>query len=203
MCRLKLCVLSPTLWGSSESWNIDADRRSNFFEPNHPPFTFWTRWLMHTKQNSPVFSCDLNSHTGTVSLLSNTFQLTHTAADFAVSLLPSEYWGQVSHTDTFRLLYRRKINLPHLLLKSLWFQLCQSWDSFWSCRTISDIVWPKHKLVVSEHCQYFWVTKFQSFSLVSFFFFFFSETSLSALITVMVGQKTHGSAAPHSLQQHN
>lgn len=43
---------------------------------------------MHTKQNSPVFSCDLNSHTGTVSLLSNAFYLTHTAADFAVSLLP-------------------------------------------------------------------------------------------------------------------
>lgn len=185
-----LCAFSNPPGHLSESWNIDADRGSKFFELNHPPFTFWTWWLTRTKQNSPVFSYDLNSHTGTVSPLSNTFQLTHTAVDFAVSLLPPECWGQVSHTDPFHLLYRRKKkNLPHLLLKS---QLCQSWDSFLTCRNISDTVWPKHKTVESEIFT------------ANFFFFFLNRHHFSALtICSYGGQRNHGSAAPHSLQQHN
>lgn len=115
----------------------------------------WT----HTQVQFPSYRTPSSSHTPLQTLLSVFF--------------PPECRGQVSHTDPFHLLYRRKINLPHLLLKSLWFQMCQGGDLFSSCRNISDIVWPKHELVAKR-------TLSQSLACFSFFFFFCFEKSLSA-----------------------
>lgn len=161
-----LCAFSNPPGRLSESWNIDADRGSKFFELNHPPFTFWTWWLTRTKQNSPVFSYDLNSHTGTVSPLSNTFQLTHThrCRLCCQPSSPGVLRPSFTHRSLPPLVQEEKKNLPHLLLKS---QLCQSWDSFLTCRNISDTVWPKHKAVESE-----------IFTANFFFFFFFKPTPL-------------------------
>lgn len=122
----------------------------------------WTR----TQVQFPSYRTPSSSHTPLQTLLSVFF--------------PPECRGQVSHTDPFHLLYRRKINLPHLLLKSLWFQLCQGGDLFSSCRNISDIVWPKHELVANRTL---------SQSLACFFLFFFFRK-------ITFGTKKHMAAPP-------
>lgn len=135
-----LCAFSNPPGLLSESWNIDADRGSNFFELNHPPFTFWTRWLKNTKHNSPVFSYDLHSHTGIVSFLSNTFQLTHAAVDFAVSLLSeAKFHTQIPSISCT--VWKKKIASPpsEKFLISIVSKLCDLNTRLWSQKAVNNL----------------------------------------------------------------